>query len=71
MGDYGEMHQTDVIIKVLDKAHRKYSEVCNSTLAPIYWLLVFLVATAMVKVPLFIFIFYFPFLCSPFLRLPV
>ncbi|XP_026994267.1 tyrosine-protein kinase JAK2 isoform X2 [Tachysurus fulvidraco] len=26
MGDYGEMHETDVIIKVLDKAHRKYSE---------------------------------------------
>lgn len=35
MGD-GEMHQTDVIIKVLDKAHRKYSEVCNSTLATSY-----------------------------------
>ncbi|TSM85947.1 Tyrosine-protein kinase JAK2 [Bagarius yarrelli] len=26
IGDYGEMLQTDVIIKVLDKAHRKYSE---------------------------------------------
>lgn len=26
MGDYGEMHKTDVIIKVLDKTHRKYSE---------------------------------------------
>uniref|UniRef100_A0A673WE61 Tyrosine-protein kinase n=1 Tax=Salmo trutta TaxID=8032 RepID=A0A673WE61_SALTR len=26
LGDYGEMHQTDVIMKVLDKAHRNYSE---------------------------------------------
>ncbi|XP_030647288.1 tyrosine-protein kinase JAK2 [Chanos chanos] len=26
LGDYGEMHQTEVIIKVLDKAHRNYSE---------------------------------------------
>uniref|UniRef100_A0A8B9LPK7 Tyrosine-protein kinase n=1 Tax=Astyanax mexicanus TaxID=7994 RepID=A0A8B9LPK7_ASTMX len=26
LGDYGEMHQTDVIIKVLDKTHRNYSE---------------------------------------------
>ncbi|XP_062874436.1 tyrosine-protein kinase JAK2 isoform X2 [Trichomycterus rosablanca] len=26
LGDYGEMHKTDVIIKVLDKEHRKYSE---------------------------------------------
>ncbi|XP_066509440.1 tyrosine-protein kinase JAK2-like [Hoplias malabaricus] len=26
LGDYGEMHKTDVIIKVLDKAHRNYSE---------------------------------------------
>uniref|UniRef100_A0AAR2IJC9 Tyrosine-protein kinase n=2 Tax=Pygocentrus nattereri TaxID=42514 RepID=A0AAR2IJC9_PYGNA len=26
LGDYGEMHQTDVLIKVLDKAHRNYSE---------------------------------------------
>ncbi|XP_026858677.2 tyrosine-protein kinase JAK2 [Electrophorus electricus] len=26
LGDYGEMHKTDVIIKVLDNAHRNYSE---------------------------------------------
>uniref|UniRef100_A0A6Q2Y6V9 Tyrosine-protein kinase n=1 Tax=Esox lucius TaxID=8010 RepID=A0A6Q2Y6V9_ESOLU len=26
LGDYGEMHQTEVIVKVLDKAHRNYSE---------------------------------------------
>lgn len=47
MGDYGEMHETDVIIKVLDKAHRKYSEVCNSILPPIYCLSVFLVVKVM------------------------
>lgn len=27
LGDYGEMHQMDVVIKILDKAHRNYSEV--------------------------------------------
>ncbi|KAL0979614.1 hypothetical protein UPYG_G00187300 [Umbra pygmaea] len=26
LGDYGEMHQTDVIMKVLDKTYRQYSE---------------------------------------------
>lgn len=26
-GDYGETHKTEVIVKVLDKAHRNYSEV--------------------------------------------
>jgi len=26
-GDYGEIHQMDVVIKILDKAHRNYSEV--------------------------------------------
>ncbi|XP_067105792.1 tyrosine-protein kinase JAK2a [Osmerus mordax] len=26
LGDYGEMHQMDVIVKILDKAHRNYSE---------------------------------------------
>ncbi|MBN3306694.1 JAK2 kinase, partial [Amia calva] len=26
LGDYGQMHQTEVILKVLDKAHRNYSE---------------------------------------------
>uniref|UniRef100_A0AAQ5XNH4 Tyrosine-protein kinase n=1 Tax=Amphiprion ocellaris TaxID=80972 RepID=A0AAQ5XNH4_AMPOC len=26
LGDYGEVHQMDVIIKILDKAHRSYSE---------------------------------------------
>uniref|UniRef100_A0A8C7Z4V4 Tyrosine-protein kinase n=1 Tax=Oryzias sinensis TaxID=183150 RepID=A0A8C7Z4V4_9TELE len=26
LGDYGEMHQIDVVIKILDKAHRNYSE---------------------------------------------
>lgn len=27
LGDYGEMHQIDVVVKILDKAHRNYSEV--------------------------------------------
>lgn len=27
LGDYGEIHQMDVVIKILDKAHRSYSEV--------------------------------------------
>jgi Janus kinase 2 len=27
LGDYGEIHQMDVIVKILDKAHRNYSEV--------------------------------------------
>lgn len=27
MGDYGEMHQMDVVVKILDKSHRNYSEV--------------------------------------------
>ncbi|XP_061656413.1 tyrosine-protein kinase JAK2a isoform X1 [Syngnathoides biaculeatus] len=26
LGDYGEIHQIDVVIKILDKAHRSYSE---------------------------------------------
>ncbi|XP_068561915.1 tyrosine-protein kinase JAK2a [Cebidichthys violaceus] len=26
LGDYGEIHQIDVVIKILDKAHRNYSE---------------------------------------------
>ncbi|XP_022061096.1 tyrosine-protein kinase JAK2a [Acanthochromis polyacanthus] len=26
LGDYGEVHQIDVVIKILDKAHRSYSE---------------------------------------------
>ncbi|RVE65685.1 hypothetical protein OJAV_G00119030 [Oryzias javanicus] len=26
LGDYGEMHQIDVVVKILDKAHRNYSE---------------------------------------------
>jgi len=26
-GDYGETHKTEVIVKVLDRAHRNYSEV--------------------------------------------
>uniref|UniRef100_A0A8C4IIQ1 Tyrosine-protein kinase n=1 Tax=Dicentrarchus labrax TaxID=13489 RepID=A0A8C4IIQ1_DICLA len=28
LGDYGEIHQIDVVIKILDKAHRNYSEFC-------------------------------------------
>lgn len=28
LGDYGPIHQT-VVMKVLDQAHRNYSEVCN------------------------------------------
>lgn len=27
LGDYGQMHQTEVVMKVLDMAHRNYSEV--------------------------------------------
>lgn len=27
LGDYGEIHQMDVVVKILDKAHRNYSEV--------------------------------------------
>ena len=27
LGDYGEMHQTEVIMKVLEQAQRSYSEV--------------------------------------------
>lgn len=27
MGDYGKLHQTEVLLKVLDKVHRNYSEV--------------------------------------------
>ncbi|XP_054612498.1 tyrosine-protein kinase JAK2a isoform X2 [Dunckerocampus dactyliophorus] len=26
LGDYGEIHQIDVVVKILDKAHRNYSE---------------------------------------------
>ncbi|XP_075901103.1 tyrosine-protein kinase JAK2a isoform X2 [Nelusetta ayraudi] len=26
LGDYGEMHQMDVVVKILDKSHRNYSE---------------------------------------------
>ncbi|XP_061763449.1 tyrosine-protein kinase JAK2a [Nerophis ophidion] len=26
LGDYGELHQMDVVVKILDKAHRSYSE---------------------------------------------
>lgn len=38
MGDYGQLHQTEVLLKVLDKVHRNYSEVgvmvdCYITLA--------------------------------------
>lgn len=29
LGDYGQMHQTEVVMKVLDLAHRSYSEVCR------------------------------------------
>ena len=28
IGDYGQLHETEVLLKVLDKAHRNYSEVC-------------------------------------------
>lgn len=27
LGDYGEVHQMDVAVKILDKAHRSFSEV--------------------------------------------
>lgn len=27
LGDYGHVHQTEVVMKVLDQAHRNYSEV--------------------------------------------
>lgn len=26
VGDYGQLHETEVLLKVLDKAHRNYSE---------------------------------------------
>ncbi len=29
LGDYGLVHQTEVVMKVLDQAHRNYSEVCS------------------------------------------
>lgn len=29
LGDYGLVHQTEVVLKVLDLAHRNYSEVCD------------------------------------------
>lgn len=29
LGDYGLVHQTEVVMKVLDQAHRNYSEVSN------------------------------------------
>lgn len=29
LGDYGLVHQTEVVMKVLDQAHRNYSEVCG------------------------------------------
>lgn len=27
LGDYGELHRMDVVVKILDKSHRNYSEV--------------------------------------------
>lgn len=27
LGDYGQLHQMDVVIKILDKTHRNFSEV--------------------------------------------
>lgn len=27
LGDYGEIHKMDVVLKVLDKSHRNYTEV--------------------------------------------
>lgn len=32
LGDYGLVHQTEVVMKVLDQAHRNYSEVCISVI---------------------------------------
>lgn len=34
LGDYGQMHQTEVVMKVLDLAHRNYSEVCSFKAVP-------------------------------------
>lgn len=31
LGDYGEMHQMEVVVKILDKSHRNYSEVSSVT----------------------------------------
>lgn len=31
LGDYGEMHQMDVVVKILEKSHRNYSEVSTFT----------------------------------------
>lgn len=29
LGDYGLVHQTEVVMKVLDQVHRNFSEVCG------------------------------------------
>lgn len=31
LGDYGQIHQTEAVMKVLDQTHRNYSEVCLLT----------------------------------------
>lgn len=38
LGDYGELHRMDVVVKILDKSHRNYSEVSWSK-AGVYLLL--------------------------------
>uniref|UniRef100_A0A4W5QAT6 Tyrosine-protein kinase n=1 Tax=Hucho hucho TaxID=62062 RepID=A0A4W5QAT6_9TELE len=37
LGDYGEIHQMDVLVKILDKAHRNYSEVGREPLLTSIW----------------------------------
>lgn len=33
LGDYGQLHQMDVVIKILDKTHRNFSEVAVLSVA--------------------------------------
>lgn len=37
LGDYGELHRMDVVVKILDKSHRNYSEVSCSKLVTVRW----------------------------------
>lgn len=41
VGDYGQLHETEVLLKVLDKAHRNYSEVCMFIGSFIYLLILY------------------------------
>lgn len=45
VGDYGQLHETEVLLKVLDKAHRNYSEVCMCIGSFIYLLILYKVCS--------------------------